>query len=114
MDENKNAEVIDEQNLKHVVGGTSEPKHCWFKCAELNAEVETRNGERRMWCDNKICTSGCACHGTRNCIDAWHLMNDEGQSPKLVPAGYKNHDAKNNNGIKRRYVDPEAPLPIWS
>jgi hypothetical protein len=112
MDDNKNTEAIDEGKLEHVVGGTSDAKDCWFRCTPKNARVELKNGERRMWCNSLACTSGCACHGTTHCVDAWHWMNDDEQSPELLPAAYKNHFVKNQSGLKGRYRDPRAPEPI--
>jgi len=111
MNENKTntAEVIGEEQLEHVSGGTSDGKTCWFQsAAEGSAKVEWKHGAYRMWCTHFVCNSGCACHGTDHCVKAWHWISQTIVDPQLKPAGHANHNAKNKTGISNSFRDPDA------
>ena len=96
MEDSKNVKENDlsEEELEAVAGGGSfSDTICWFK-----PSGKTKEFENYVWleCNHDCYTllSGgyCGCHGTDNCKNKWHRIDND---RILAPDFAKNHKNKN-------------------
>ena len=84
---------IAEDDLEQAAGGTtSADSECFFTCME-HTYGKIEGGYTWKPCDQSgIKCWGCACRGTRHCVDNWHWVDND--NFELVPTEYANHSIK--------------------
>ena len=99
MEENKNeTNVIGEENLEEVAGGTGLlGRDCYFK-PEYPFEHRKSHGAIWVLCRSS-CYVGteCSCRGSVYCEGKWHMMDQDTSDPKVwyaKPRNSYNHSAK--------------------
>ena len=93
---------LDEEELKAIAGGGSFSESiCWFR---PSGNTDKSENYILLHCDHDCYTflSGgyCGCHGTDNCQNKWHRVDND---RILAPNYSKNHKSKNPDN---NYKDP--------
>ena len=85
MVNNNNEKIVNEEQLREVVGGADQipgksPKKCHF--VHSGSGIEKNGDKYTAKCGTTwlVCQDSCACFGKNHCVRMWHEVTENGSA----------------------------------